>query len=294
MTDTPARPELVAAFRDLHRPGRPLLMPNPWDVGSARVLAALGYRALATTSSGFAATLGRLDGTVTREQALRHAADIVAATELPVSADLENGFADEPEAVAELVRDAIGVGLAGCSIEDATGRPDDPIYEPRLAAERVAAAAEAAHRGTHRLVLTARAENHLHGRDDLADTIARCGCSATSCAPAPGRPARLDQLRRGVSGHSSTGYLPGRAEVRRRRAGKPLHHVEAVGDAGGKGDPGPFGDGTVPVGVGRERLQRHLLGPARPAPPGPVNGRGEDALASHLEVHSSWFRHRCD
>src|SRR6266542_865531 len=95
MTDTPARPELVAAFRDLHRPGRPLLMPNPWDVGSARVLATLGYRALATTSSGFAATLGRLDGTVTREQALRHAADIVAATELPVSADLENGFAEE-------------------------------------------------------------------------------------------------------------------------------------------------------------------------------------------------------
>jgi 2-methylisocitrate lyase-like PEP mutase family enzyme len=173
MTDTPARPELVAAFRDLHIPGRPLLMPNPWDIGSARVLAALGYRALATTSGGFAATLGRLDGTVTREQALRHAADIVAATRLPVSADLENGFADEPADVAELVRDALGVGLAGCSIEDATGRSDDPIYQPQLAAERVAAAAQVAHGGTHQLVLTARAENHLHGRDDLADTIAR-------------------------------------------------------------------------------------------------------------------------
>ncbi|HEU4424435.1 MAG TPA: isocitrate lyase/phosphoenolpyruvate mutase family protein, partial [Pilimelia sp.] len=134
---------------------------------------ALGFRALATTSSGHAATLGRLDGTVTRDQALRHAADIVAATPLPVSADLENGFADEPARMAELVRDAIGVGLAGCSIEDSTGRPDDPIYEPRLAAERVAAAAEAAHAGPHRLVLTARAENHLHGRHDLADTIAR-------------------------------------------------------------------------------------------------------------------------
>src|SRR6266508_619767 len=197
MTDTPARPELVAAFRDLHRPGRPLLMPNPWDVGSARLLATLGYRALATTSSGFAATLGRLDGTVTREQALRHAADIVAATELPVSADLENGFADEPEAVAELVRDAIGVGLAGCSIEDATGRPDDPIYEPRLAAERVAAAAEAAHRGTHRLVLTARAENHLHGRDDLADTIARLQSFQLAGADvlyAPGL-TRADQIK---------------------------------------------------------------------------------------------------
>jgi len=173
MTDTPAHPDLVAAFRDLHVPGRPLLMPNPWDVGSARALAKLGYRALATTSSGFAATLGRLDGTITREQALRHAADIAAATRLPVSADMENGFADDPEGVAGLVRDAIGVGLAGCSIEDATGRSDEAIYEPRRAAERVAAAAEAAHGGAHRLVLTARAENFLHGRHDLADTITR-------------------------------------------------------------------------------------------------------------------------
>src|SRR5437773_11590392 len=173
MTAAPARPELVAAFRDLHRPGRPLLMPNAWDAGSARVLASLGFAALATTSSGFAATLGRLDGTVTREEALRHAADLVAATALPVSADLENGFADDPESVAALVRDAIGVGLAGCSVEDATGRPDEPIYPAALAAERVAAAAEAAHGGPHRLVLTARAENYLHGRPDLPDTIAR-------------------------------------------------------------------------------------------------------------------------
>lgn len=173
MIGTPAPPGLVASFRDLHVPGRPLLMPNPWDVGSARVLAALGYRALATTSSGFAASLGRLDGTIGREEALRHAADIVAATELPVSADLEKGFADDPAGVAYLVRDAIGVGLAGCSIEDATGRLDEPIYEPLLAAERVAAAADAAHASSHRLVLTARAENHLYGRDDLADTIAR-------------------------------------------------------------------------------------------------------------------------
>jgi 2-methylisocitrate lyase-like PEP mutase family enzyme len=173
LTYTPARTELVAAFRDLHIPGRPLLIPNAWDVGSARVLASLGCRALATTSSGFAASMGQLDGTVTRAQAVRHAAEIAAATPLPVSADLERGFADEPAGVAELVRDAIGTGLAGCSIEDATGRPADPIYDSRLAAERVAAAAEAAHRGPHRLVLTARAENHLYGRDDLADTISR-------------------------------------------------------------------------------------------------------------------------
>jgi 2-methylisocitrate lyase-like PEP mutase family enzyme len=173
VTDTPARSELVAAFRDLHVPGQPLLIPNAWDIGSARVLASLGFRALATTSSGFAASLGQLDGTVTRAQALRHAEEIAAATPLPVSADLERGFADEPADVAELVRDAIGTGLAGCSIEDATGRSGDPIYDAPLAGERVAAAAEAAHRGPHRLVLTARAENHLYGRDDLADTIAR-------------------------------------------------------------------------------------------------------------------------
>jgi 2-methylisocitrate lyase-like PEP mutase family enzyme len=173
VTDGPASAEFVTAFRELHVPGQPLLIPNPWDVGSARVLAELGFLALATTSSGFASTLGRLDGSVTRDEALRHAADIVAATPLPVSADLENGFADLPEHVAALIRDAIGVGLAGCSIEDSTGRRDDPIYPPELAAERIVAAAEAAHVGPHGLVLTARAENYLHGRDDLADTIAR-------------------------------------------------------------------------------------------------------------------------
>jgi 2-methylisocitrate lyase-like PEP mutase family enzyme len=158
------------AFRALHMPGRPLVIPNPWDAGSARALAHLGFRALATTSSGFAMSLGRLDGSVTREEALRHAAAVVAAVDVPVSADLETGFADAPASVADLVRHAIGSGLAGCSIEDATGRPDDPIYDAELAAERVAAAAEAAQR---RLVLTARAENYLHGRPDLADTIAR-------------------------------------------------------------------------------------------------------------------------
>lgn len=159
----------MTSFLDLHRPGDPLLLPNPWDAGSARILAALGYQALATTSSGFAATLGRRDMSVTRDEALAHAAAIVAATDLPVSADLENCFADEPAGVAETVRLAIQTGLAGCSVEDATGRDDDPIYAAPLAAERVAAAVEAG----GDLVITARAENHLHGRDDLADTIAR-------------------------------------------------------------------------------------------------------------------------
>jgi 2-methylisocitrate lyase-like PEP mutase family enzyme len=160
----------MTTFLDLHTPGTPLLMPNPWDAGSAKLLASLGFQALATTSSGFAATLGRLDGSVTRDEAIEHSRAIVAATEVPVSADLENGFADDPDGVAQTVRDAIGAGLAGCSIEDWSG---DAIYERGHAAERVAAAAQAAHGGDVHLVLTARAENHIHGRDDLADTIAR-------------------------------------------------------------------------------------------------------------------------
>jgi 2-methylisocitrate lyase-like PEP mutase family enzyme len=160
-------------FLALHRPGEPLLMPNPWDLGSAKLLASLGFEALATTSSGFAATLGRNDGSVTRDEALVNAAVIVAATDLPVSADLENAYADDPVGVAETMRLAIEVGLAGASVEDFTGRAGDPIYDARFAAERVAAAAEAAHAGPGRLVLTARAENYLHGRPDLADTIAR-------------------------------------------------------------------------------------------------------------------------
>jgi len=165
--------DAAARFLALHRPGRPLLLPNPWDVGSARILASLGFEALATTSSGYAATLGRPDGSVTREEAIGHAAAIVAATPLPVSADLENGFADEPADVADTVAAAIKAGLAGCSIEDFTRRGGDPIYDLEHAAERVAAAAEAAHAGPRRLVLTARAENFLHGRSDLSDTVAR-------------------------------------------------------------------------------------------------------------------------
>ena len=165
--------EKAARFLELHRPGDPLLLPNPWDQGSARLLASLGFQALATTSSGFAATLGRLDGSVSRDEALDHAAAVVAATELPVSADLENCFADDPAGVARTVTLAVEAGLAGCSVEDFTGGEDEPIYDIGLAAERVAAAAEAAHAGPVRLVLTARAENYLNGRPDLADTIAR-------------------------------------------------------------------------------------------------------------------------
>jgi 2-methylisocitrate lyase-like PEP mutase family enzyme len=151
----------------------PLLLANAWDAGTAMVLASLGFEALATTSSGHAATLGRFDGAVSRDEAIAHAAAIVAATELPVSADLENGFADDPAGVAQTVRLALGAGLAGCSIEDYTGHDEDPIYPLEAAAERVATAARTAHEGPVHLVLTARAENHVHGRDDLGDTIAR-------------------------------------------------------------------------------------------------------------------------
>jgi 2-methylisocitrate lyase-like PEP mutase family enzyme len=161
------------SFLALHRAGSPLLLPNPWDIGSAKVLASLGFEALATTSSGYAATLGRLDGSVTRDEALAHSATIAAATPLPVNADLENGFADEPEGVAQTIRLAIEAGVAGCSVEDFSGRDHEPIYDAGLAEERIAAAAEAAHSGPRRLVLTARSENYLHGRKDLADTIAR-------------------------------------------------------------------------------------------------------------------------
>jgi 2-methylisocitrate lyase-like PEP mutase family enzyme len=170
MTD---QADKAASFLALHASGTPLLLPNPWDRGSARLLTSLGFQALATTSSGFAGTLGRLDGSVTREEALAHAGSIADATDLPVSADLENGFADDPDGVADTIRLALEAGLAGCSVEDYTGVDDAPIYPIDRAAERIAAAAAVAHAGPVHLVLTARAENHLRGRPDLADTIAR-------------------------------------------------------------------------------------------------------------------------
>ncbi|MGH9118472.1 MAG: isocitrate lyase/PEP mutase family protein [Acidimicrobiales bacterium] len=192
------RREKADRFMALHHDDGALLLPNAWDKGSARLFAWLGFDALATTSSGFAATLGRLDGSVGRDEALAHAADIVGATDLPVSADLENGYADDPSGVADTIAGARDAGLAGCSVEDFTGDSAQPIYELRLAVERVAAAAEEAHRGPARLVLTARAENHLHGRDDVADTIDRLQRYQEGGADvlyAPGLVA-LDDIRR--------------------------------------------------------------------------------------------------
>ena len=171
-TDLAAAAERATRFGELHRTDTPLLLANAWDVGSAKILAHLGYAALATTSAGFANSLGRHDGGVTRDEAIAHGAELSAATPLPVSADLEHGFATSPADVAETVALAAASGLAGCSIED--WDPDEKaIYDVGLARERVAAAAESAHVGPVRLVLTARAENHFRRIDDLDDTIAR-------------------------------------------------------------------------------------------------------------------------
>lgn len=165
--------EKAAAFRALHRGPRAFVIANAWDGGSARVLAGLGFLAIATSSGAQANTFGRLDGNVTREQALAHARTIVEATDLPVSADLEKGFGDAPEAVAETIRRAGEIGLAGGSIEDSTGDPARPLYDINHAAERVAAAVQAARALPFEFTLTARSENFLRGKPDLDDTIRR-------------------------------------------------------------------------------------------------------------------------
>lgn len=172
-------------FRALHKlpvtPGAPIqasgpgafIIPNPWDAGSARILAGLGFEALATTSAGFAFSLGRQDGAVTRDEALAHCRSIADATDLPVAADLENCFGDDPKTVAETIRLAGATGIVGGSVEDATGDDRHPIYDRVLAVERVGAAVEAARALPFPFTLTARAENFLHGRANLDDTIRR-------------------------------------------------------------------------------------------------------------------------
>jgi 2-methylisocitrate lyase-like PEP mutase family enzyme len=164
--------EKGAAFAALHeRPGA-FLIPNPWDLGTARMLTLLGFEALATTSAGFAFSAGKRDGSPAREEVLAHAAAVVAATDLPVSSDLENGFGDAPEDAAETIRLAAATGLAGGSIEDSL-RGERRVYEMERAAERIRAAAEAVRGLPFRFTLTARAENFLVGRPDLNDTIRR-------------------------------------------------------------------------------------------------------------------------
>jgi 2-methylisocitrate lyase-like PEP mutase family enzyme len=210
--------ELAERFLALHRSGVPLLLPNPWDTGSARVLAWLGFEALATTSSGSAATLGLIDGQISPEQALEHAHTIVAATALPVSADLENGFAPDADGVAETAHAAVQAGLAGFSIEDYSGDDVHPIYPIDEAAERVRAAAEVAHSGPARLVVTGRCENHLHGGDDLADTIARLQAYQEAgadvlYAPGPTDSAQIRSIVESVDRPVNVLVRPGMAPV---------------------------------------------------------------------------------
>jgi 2-methylisocitrate lyase-like PEP mutase family enzyme len=167
------RVERGAAFRALHLRDGAFILPNPWDIGTARLLAHVGFEALATTSAGFAASVGRRDYAVLRDETIDHVAVIAAATSLPVSADLQNGFGDAPEIAAETIRLAAEAGAVGGSIEDSTGNAEEPIYEFEHAVERVRAACEAARSPSFPFTLTARCENYLNGKPDLADTIAR-------------------------------------------------------------------------------------------------------------------------
>ena len=181
----PTQTEKAAQFQALHQRNETFVIANPWDAGTARILTALGFKALSTTSAGLAFTLGKKDGTgsVSRDEALANARSIVEATELPVAADLENGYGHRPEDAAETIRvAALEAGLVGGSIEDASGDPGNPIYEFNHAVERVAAAADAARALPFSFMLVARAENYLHGRPDLDDTIRRLQAFETAGA----------------------------------------------------------------------------------------------------------------
>ena len=195
--------EKARRFRELHeRPGI-FIMPNPWDAGTAKLLASLGFEALATTSLGYAASIGRTDGTlsVSREELLANCQEIAEATELPVNADLENGYSNDPREAAKIIQLAADAGVVGGSMEDASGDPAKPIYDFSLAVERVAAAVEVARRLPFPFTLTARAENLLHGRRDLDDTIKRLQAFAAAGADvlyAPGL-RDLNTIRQVVS-----------------------------------------------------------------------------------------------
>lgn len=189
--------EKAQSFRSLHDREGAFVVPNPWDAGSARLLAGLGFEALATTSAGFANSLGRQDGMVSRDEVIEHCRSLCAATHLPISADLENCFADDPAEAAATILLAARAGVVGGSIEDYTGDPLNPIYEFGLAVERVHAAAEAARSLDFPFTLTARAENLLHGRHDLDDTIRRLQAFEAAGADvlyAPGL-TTLDEVR---------------------------------------------------------------------------------------------------
>jgi 2-methylisocitrate lyase-like PEP mutase family enzyme len=189
----PSLADKARSFLALHQQAAAFIIPNPWDIGTARILSALGFQALATTSAGFAYSIGRRDNTVPREATLAHLRDIAGATPLPVSADLGQGFGDGPEAAAETIRLAGATGIVGGSIEDSTGDEGRPIYDQALAIERVQAAVASARRLPFHFTLTARCENYLHGRRDLADTIDRLqryGAAGADVLYAPGLTSR--------------------------------------------------------------------------------------------------------
>jgi 2-methylisocitrate lyase-like PEP mutase family enzyme len=232
--------EKALRFRALHDAPAVFVMPNPWDAGSARILAALGFPALATSSAACANTFGRRDGRVTRDEALEHARAIVAATDLPVAADLEKGFGDDPATVAETICLAASAGLVGGSIEDATGDAQRPLYDQSQAVERVAAAVEAARSLPFPFTLTARTENFVRGHPDLDDTIARLQAFEKAGADvlfAPGLPdlnavravcaavAKPVNFMAGVKGRSFTVAALAQAGVRRISLGPSLYRA---------------------------------------------------------------------
>jgi 2-methylisocitrate lyase-like PEP mutase family enzyme len=256
---TARQSDKAARFRELHRAAGTFVIPNPWDAGSARLLAGLGFQALATSSGACAGTLGRRDGRVTRDEALAHARAIVEATDLPVSADLERGFGDAPAAAAESIRLAAGVGLVGGSIEDATGNPAKPLYDLGHATERVAAAAEAARALAFPFTLTARAENFLRGKPDLDDTIRRLQAFERAGADvlfAPGLPdleavratcaavSRPVNFMVGIKGKSFTVAALAAAGVKRISLATSLYRAAMSGLLGAArevGEAGTFG-----------------------------------------------------
>ncbi len=191
----PTQAQKAHVFRDLHQRDRAFIIPNPWDVGTARLLAHLGFEALATTSAGYAFSAGRRDNTTDRDEMMEHISTIASATDLPISADLENGFGDAPEIVAETIWLAAAAGAVGGSIEDMSRQPGHPIYEHAFAVERVKAAAEVARAFPFPFILTARAENYLVGLPDLKDTIERLQAYQTAGADvlyAPGLTTKDD------------------------------------------------------------------------------------------------------
>jgi 2-methylisocitrate lyase-like PEP mutase family enzyme len=236
--------EKAARFRALHEAPGAFVIPNPWDAGSARLLAGLGFAALATSSGASANVLGRLDGRLTREDALIHARGIVEATDLPVAADLEKGFGDAPEDAAETIRRAAAVGLVGGSIEDATGDKHRPLFDLAQATERVAAATQAARALPFPFTLTARSENFLRGVHDLDDTIRRLQAFEKAGADvlfAPGLPD-LDAVRAvcaavhrpvnfmvGISGKSFTVAELAAAGVKRISLAASLYRAALAG-----------------------------------------------------------------